>query len=523
MALKRRTRLIILTVIAAIGVLAWVFTPNNSARLKAQRTRASLRQHGFKTELSDFDFSLDPERRARADIILTGGQAFRDIILNRGMELFHPVGTNAAIALAKEEALATDYSTNAWPIFRVNLDPHQAVLDEACAALISGAVRFEPPKGPNGDLMTGYVVDVRSLSAAMAARSLLELHENRLDPAWTNLLALTRLATEWNTEPLEIAFFIKYNCLTIATRATWQALQAHSLTTTQLATLAREWDRANLFKGLPETAEFSCAAVLIACKAERERPPSTSPSLRQAAADLFMSPGRAWSEATWEWRESRYRNFGSYEDENAGMAFYRAREHDFREASNATCWAQLRLIPGITNPAAYQASFSSRIQGFAGQRGNGAGFFQRQRNLVTRAVEAETRRRLVRTAIALENFHLAHNSYPESLADLAPGFIPPTDFMDGKPLRYQTFGGKTFLLYSTGLDCVDDGGQILPDSTTIAGAGRGFFRTEGPDLIWPRPASAPEVQTEREAQELARADSTRLMVPPRPNFERPHR
>jgi hypothetical protein len=77
--------------------------------------------------------------------------------------------------------------------------------------------------------------------------------------------------------------------------------------------------------------------------------------------------------------------------------------------------------------------------------------------------------------------------------------------MDGKPLRYRLTGDHHFFLYSTGLDCVDDGGQMRPDTTQTGGPGRGLFRSEGPDLLWPRPASLSEVETEKSRRQFARS------------------
>src|SRR5205807_9826862 len=120
------------------------------------------------------------------------------------------------------------------------------------------------------------------------------------------------------------------------------------------------------------------------CGNERQQPSSAGPSLRQAAGELFNSPARAWAQATWSWRESRYRNYGSYGGEVAAMIYYGQREQDLRQAAKAASWAKMRLIPGITNAPVFPWGASSRIQGFANQRtgggpGSGGGFFLRQR------------------------------------------------------------------------------------------------------------------------------------------------
>jgi len=69
--------------------------------------------------------------------------------------------------------------------------------------------------------------------------------------------------------------------------------------------------------------------------------------------------------------------------------------------------------------------------------------------------------RLAKAAVALERFRGTHqNAYPDSLAELAPEFLPqiPKDPYDGQPLRYHKT--KTgYQLYSVGPNLRDDGGQ----------------------------------------------------------------
>lgn len=69
--------------------------------------------------------------------------------------------------------------------------------------------------------------------------------------------------------------------------------------------------------------------------------------------------------------------------------------------------------------------------------------------------------RVARTALAIERWRLAHNGrLPDSLADLAPGFLPsiPLDPFDEKPLRYKK-SEHGYMVYSIGPDLVDDGGK----------------------------------------------------------------
>jgi hypothetical protein len=64
-----------------------------------------------------------------------------------------------------------------------------------------------------------------------------------------------------------------------------------------------------------------------------------------------------------------------------------------------------------------------------------------------------------RIAIASELYRRRNGSFPDTLEQLVPGFLPtiPTDPADGKSLRYKLVEGKP-LIYSAGTDGDDDGG-----------------------------------------------------------------
>ena len=65
-------------------------------------------------------------------------------------------------------------------------------------------------------------------------------------------------------------------------------------------------------------------------------------------------------------------------------------------------------------------------------------------------------------ACALERFYLEHQTYPDHLDALVPGFLDrvPTDVIDGAPMRYRRTPDGRYLLYSIGWNGRDDGGQV---------------------------------------------------------------
>jgi hypothetical protein len=82
-----------------------------------------------------------------------------------------------------------------------------------------------------------------------------------------------------------------------------------------------------------------------------------------------------------------------------------------------------------------------------------------------RIAEADLRTKaILLTAVAglaAERFRLANGRWPRDLAELTPAYLDavPLDPFDGQPLRFKKSDG-TLVIYSVGIDAVDDGGQL---------------------------------------------------------------
>jgi hypothetical protein len=79
-----------------------------------------------------------------------------------------------------------------------------------------------------------------------------------------------------------------------------------------------------------------------------------------------------------------------------------------------------------------------------------------------KAREGQADVEVVRTAIALERFKLAHGKYPAALEELVPAFLPKAlkDPFSGQPLVYSPTSDGRFLLYSVGPNGRDDHGTL---------------------------------------------------------------
>jgi hypothetical protein len=89
-------------------------------------------------------------------------------------------------------------------------------------------------------------------------------------------------------------------------------------------------------------------------------------------------------------------------------------------------------------------------------------------NLLKRIVMTTSEQDGVYLGLALELYHRQNHKWPESLADLAPQWLPavPVDRVTGQPLHYKVVDDQP-LIYSVGLDGDDDNGRPVPNEKGI--------------------------------------------------------
>ncbi|EEF57938.1 hypothetical protein [Pedosphaera parvula] len=492
--MKLRWKIALVVVVLFLLCAFLAARSGSGARKALEQTKRSLREQGFKLELKEFKLAVPPDLGARAAAITNAAWLCgQDRSLRHLPELMVSIGTNAAVALWKESELPDPQTDkDIWPDLKSAFNEQRSVLDSACLAALDGPFQFEPVNR-GGTLLLTYLAGVKTLAQTLATRTSLELHDGKPLEAYTNLLALTRLTTAWKPEPVDITHLVRIASATIAENTIWQALQTNAWSDDQLARLQQEWESVDYFNGLPETVALSRANAAVLCQLEREE--SLDPGPGQIVAQTIRSPRDTWNGMTWFFQQIQYRRKGSYEDENQLMLYYRDRELELQRAVKSATWLEMRPLPGVTNLIPFVTRQKrSRIQSLLNLRQMGIGFQGGGLTLLGRASAAEARRRMLITALAVERYRLRNGAYPEALDSLMPAFLktPAIDFMDGKPLRYSRTADSHFILYSIGLDCVDNQGQM-----TLAGRRRFSARVgnqPGTDLVWPRSASAQEVE-----------------------------
>ena len=108
------------------------------------------------------------------------------------------------------------------------------------------------------------------------------------------------------------------------------------------------------------------------------------------------------------------------------------------------------------------------------------------------------------TACALERYRLAHGQYPAALDALVPPFLTqvPINALNPTtaPLKYQLQGANQFILYSLGLNQVDDKGQIGSYRLDSWPGPIPFFRLDEGDWVWGSPEAGKGQAEARKSQ-----------------------
>src|SRR5436190_615498 len=210
-------------------VLLWngLSCPGADVQKAAEEARETLRKQGFKTDLSEFDFSTDPATAARS-------AALTNIIRIRPALLLQPVGMDAALTAWKEKSFEQEEGYQLLPRIEDVIATNQAALEAACAAALAGPIHFPLTANHGSYMLLVHLAPLQNLSQALAGRMIVGLREKHYVEAWTNLLAVTRLATAWEPEPSEVSHIVRFKLARTAWKAAWQALQAQVWSEEQL-------------------------------------------------------------------------------------------------------------------------------------------------------------------------------------------------------------------------------------------------------------------------------------------------
>lgn len=197
--------------IIALSALAPTSRADEAGEKSVAEVRQALRKDGFRLDLSDFDFSTSPERRAREAIFMDAvlepplSTRYNSSFVNRrydsirriqpsfifsamnSQDLMEALGTNSAPVVwrlaSPDDHMRPRPRTRlgySWDAFRKAIDAKGHPLDRACAAIFAGPIRFELTRRVIHSHQFTHLLPMQSLMDLLNNRLVLELHDGNL-------------------------------------------------------------------------------------------------------------------------------------------------------------------------------------------------------------------------------------------------------------------------------------------------------------------------------------------------------
>ena len=491
--------LLCLVLLAIISVLIQSRLGNLSPQAVTD-IRQTMREQGYKTGLADFNVTTDPATDRRMEALCRIGWVSELSTNEDELELLPAVTNDTAAVIWKQDSLQFWKKHEYWNPFSFQvasnnlhwsdlhavLDPNRAMLNESCSAALAGPIRFDAEATNGEDMFRFQELELPILARVLPCCAMLDLHDGHPEAAWINLLAATRLVTASVPKPTADSQTEHARLASAVFADTWQLLQMSNWPDGQLTVLQQEWESVNSFTNIAETAAFEYALDVFVCHEQCEMPWIVGFSFSDLAHETLVRLSDGYEYMQSHVAVETYRRYGLFTDEKGLLLYFQKRAPELRRAVQATNWTEMRALPGVTNVVPYKSTYPPAMEAM--------GYNHKLDNaLLALVADAEARRRVLITAIALERFHGKHGVYPSTLAPLAPEFLKavPVDFMDGQPLRYRLTDDGHFVLYSVGLDRVDDGGKMSDPSAPhwILNFWKNPSVPTNVDIVWPRPDS----------------------------------
>lgn len=349
-----------------------------------------------------------------------------------------------------------------WERWGTLLDHLQPTLSEVKESLEAEAVAWElDPRQGHHMLLPHWTAQKEAMKWLRLELSW-RLREAQWAEAHRALVAQLNLVRCSGEFPGALSQRFKQALGVLSFQAMWDAWQADGLSEEQWRILQERWAEVDFIQSMILAAEVERRSMQIEFSRCRQEPPHLGVCAR--LTNHFAN--RIWSYA-WAW-------WWSWGDEQAYLEQLQAVLEVARSAQTGG-----ELLAGVQAalPGSEQATSRHVLSRAA---------LDWPQDAFERASMLQVIARLAVAGIALKRYALQHEGdYPSALEALAPTCLEavPADWMDGLPLRYQLIEKKKFLLYSVGMNGLDEGGDPSPRE----GAKNARLFVEGKDVVWPWP------------------------------------
>ena len=438
----------VLIAVVLSGALSFILTPSSASKL-----RADLKKRGFKLTLRDLAAGQPAASKSIDEFIKLDSEIER-------LTSLRPESPLAVMSLQpsappipwikKEKPFCDATSTNfcAW-----TWDDLAAALQQAKPALarLRTLARQDVSvywQGTNSGVFH-FINEGRWLSLEAVSA----LHSGASARALEDVEAILGLAAIGADEKSHIMQIGRLADMRFGLKTCWEILQSTDLTELELIEMAAAWERITPLRA----AEFAAEGELVWAA---EMAPEMQKELAQASfrERLLGVVGQLDLDRDAEFL-LRYH-----------LAFYDAA----RALQRGENWNILR--PGVDKFKS--AAYPKRISRYRhlGLRM----MLSRVESTLEDSALAEAAKQLLLVDLSIRRFKLRHGMLPKTLRELTPEFLNPDsghDVYGTGDLKYRPNPDSTYLLYSVGVDGVDNGGD-----DSLIGDQR-FWNSR--DMVWP--------------------------------------
>lgn len=291
-----------------------------------------------------------------------------------------------------------------------------------------------------------HISPLERANQALNLRALCRLSSGDSAGATRDLLTLTRIAKLIGSEPCLISNMVEGSCYKKLLKPLWEGMRSNQFNTKELGILQKALQNQGYKSRF--TYGLRCNRSLLFPIDEKTLSEYYNWSPRRGAAMRILYVFKAFglSNAFWYRNKLNYSRFV--------QDYFLTSKGEIHHG-----WVDLDVVSGAT-PGLLKLKASSLFNEnpytlFVSHYASGL------ENAAQQTAQTATRIDLARIAIALELYRREHGKYPITLTSLAPKYIDvvPLDIINGVSLHYRIKADGTPLIYSVGLNKIDDGGQ----------------------------------------------------------------
>lgn len=386
-----------------------------------------------------------------------------------------------------------DKVTNTWTGVVLDLAPNQTTLEQLRITLAKPAFDCRPDYSRGFEMPLPHLAQTKTLGQWFGPliQNSLRIGDNKT--AFNNLIAAITLPRLLENDRVLISELVRIAISSMNLGVIWEALQTDAWTDEQLTMMQAAWEKNTFATNMVQALNIERAIGDTYYERFRKSNSETYKHMYSLFA-LFLNDEDDSNASRW-WqnefiREQVYcrvwRFAWAYQDEKFYLAGMDQLIHNSLTGAEKAARAGEDNWLGLPFGKTVQQNFYNNWRYRLSAQTLGS-----LHKVAAKAARAETDRSMVLCAIALKRYSLRHGKPAPDLNLLVPEFLSsvPTDYMDGKPIKYRLNKGGTWVLYSVGDDGRDDGGDPTPAKPM-----RSYQWTwRGKDAVWPAPATAEEI------------------------------